>query len=67
MVGMRVTSFDEEGAIDTGNCAQFRLDQVTPLEADDLVKIPIVSVELKLVFHLVHHVDAKEREAPTNG
>ena len=30
-----------------GNCAQFRLDQVTPLEADDHLKIPIVSMELK--------------------
>jgi hypothetical protein len=26
VVGMRVTSLDEEGVIDTGNCAQFRLD-----------------------------------------
>jgi hypothetical protein len=62
MVGMRVTSFNDEGTTDTGNCAQFRLDQVTLLEADDHLKIPIASMELKLVFCLVHDVDVKEEK-----
>ena len=63
MVGMRATSFDE-GTIDTENGAQFRLDQVTSLEADDHLKMPIVSMELNLVFYLVHDVVAKEEKRP---
>ena len=63
IVGMRVTSFDE-GIIDTGSYAHFRLDLVGPLEADDHLKIPIASMELELIFYLVHDVDAKEEKHP---
>jgi hypothetical protein len=59
IVGMRATSIYEEGTIKTGNCAHFRLDPVTPLEADGYLKIPIAPMELGLIFYLVHDVDAK--------
>lgn len=62
IVGMRATSIYEEGTIKTGNCAHFRLDPVTPLEADGYLKIPIAPMELGLIFYLVHDVDA-ERSA----
>lgn len=59
IVEMRDTSIYEEGTIETGNCVHFRLDPVTPLEADGDLKIPIVPMELGLIFYLVHDVDAK--------
>lgn len=60
---MKITSLDE-GTINTRNGAQFRLDQVTLLEADDHLKIPIAPMELKLAFCLVHDVNAKEEKRP---
>jgi hypothetical protein len=56
---MRVSFFDEEGAIETGKCVHFRLDLVTPLEADSCLKIPITLMKPELIFYLVQDVDAK--------
>ena len=55
---MHFTSFDEE-TIETGKCVHFKLDLVTPLEADGCLKIPIALMELELIFYLVQDVDAR--------
>jgi hypothetical protein len=60
---MRVASFDE-GIIKTGKCAYFRLDLVTPLEADSCLKIPIALMEPS---SSTSSKMPMRREAPTNG
>jgi hypothetical protein len=58
---MRLTSFHENGTIETGNCTHFSGDPVTSLEADDHLKVSH-RVDGTRAHLLLAHDDDDEKE-----